>query len=69
MSGSALDRTNQFLTEFGPFFTPEQTGVKFPDPFSRYGMTPGINPDAGKNWDDYRTPGINPNIFPTLILN
>jgi hypothetical protein len=39
---SALNRTDQFLTEFGPFFTPEQTGVKFPDPSGR---TPGINPN------------------------
>ena len=42
MSGSALDRTDQFLTEFGPFFTSKQTGVKFPDPSGR---TPGINPN------------------------
>ena len=33
--------TDQFPTEFGPFFTPEQTGVKFPDPSGRI---PGINP-------------------------
>jgi len=42
VSGSALDRTEQFLTEFDPFFTPKQTGVKFPDPSGR---TPGINPN------------------------
>ena len=81
MSGSALDRTDQFLTEFGPFFTPEQTGVKFPDPS---GMTPGINPDFGKayemtpginpnfgkaNWYDYRTPGINPNPSNLEFIN
>jgi len=42
MSGSALDRTDQFLTEFGPFFTPKQSNVRFPDPSGR---TPGINPN------------------------
>jgi len=54
MSGSPLDRTDQFLTEFGPFFTPEQTGIKAPDP----------------NWYDYRTPDFNPNFGQgTIILN
>ncbi len=42
ISGSALDRTDQFLTEFDPLFTPKQIGVKFPDPSGR---TPGINPN------------------------
>lgn len=42
MSGSALNRADQFLTEFDPLYTPKQIGVKFPDPSGR---TPGINPN------------------------
>ena len=42
VSGSALDRTDQFLTDFGPLYLSKQTGVKFPDPSGR---TPGINPN------------------------